>query len=112
MADDEQPRCTARAKSTGQQCRNPPIRGGTVCRMHGGAAPQVRRSATLRLDRLVAPAVTQLARILVDDDTSDAVRLRAIEAVLNRTGHPARTEIDLQQARESLAARLDELASQ
>ena len=29
------PRCTAKSKRTGQPCRNPAVRGWTVCRMHG-----------------------------------------------------------------------------
>lgn len=36
------PRCTARSKRTGQPCRNPAVRGWSVCRMHGargGAKP-------------------------------------------------------------------------
>lgn len=33
-------RCTARSKSTGEQCRQSVI-GGGVCRFHGGKAPQV-----------------------------------------------------------------------
>lgn len=42
------PRCT-RIKLNGDRCKLPPIRGGTVCRSHGGAAPQVRRKANERL---------------------------------------------------------------
>ena len=35
------PRCTATAKSTCHRCRNPAVRGWTVCRLHGagGGAP-------------------------------------------------------------------------
>ena len=29
------PRCTARAKRTGFLCKNPAVRGWSVCRMHG-----------------------------------------------------------------------------
>lgn len=29
------PRCTAHSKRTGLPCRNPAVRGWTVCRMHG-----------------------------------------------------------------------------
>ena len=32
------PRCTARSKRSGQQCRGPAVRGKRVCRMHGGVA--------------------------------------------------------------------------
>lgn len=41
-------RCTATARRTGERCRKSPIIGGTVCRSHGGAAPQVRRAAMAR----------------------------------------------------------------
>lgn len=37
--------CTAHAKSTGLPCQHWPINGGTVCRNHGGALPQVRAAA-------------------------------------------------------------------
>ena len=35
------PRCSAKAKSTGQRCRNPSKQGWNVCRLHGagGGAP-------------------------------------------------------------------------
>lgn len=45
----ERPQCTGHAASTGQRCTKPPIRGGTVCAKHGGAAPQVREAARRRL---------------------------------------------------------------
>lgn len=41
-------RCTAR-RSDGEPCRGWAIVGGTVCRAHGGAAPQVRAAARRRL---------------------------------------------------------------
>ncbi|MFC7488785.1 hypothetical protein ACOCJ7_07150 [Knoellia sp. CPCC 206453] len=43
-------RCSARAKSTGKQCQRAPIRGGSVCLVHGGTAPQVQASAARRLE--------------------------------------------------------------
>lgn len=46
---DDAPRCTARAKSTGEQCDNFPMHGSTVCRVHGGKAKQVREAAQRRL---------------------------------------------------------------
>lgn len=44
-------KCTATIKDTGERCTRYPIRGGTVCMAHGGAAPQVRDAATRRLQR-------------------------------------------------------------
>ena len=41
------PRCRARSKRSGLQCRAPAVRGYAVCRMHGagGAAPRGNRNA-------------------------------------------------------------------
>jgi len=38
----EAPRCHARAKSTGQPCKAPAVKGWAVCRVHGagGGAPK------------------------------------------------------------------------
>ena len=33
------PRCKAKAKSTGQRCNNPAIKGKKVCYIHGGKSP-------------------------------------------------------------------------
>lgn len=42
-------RCRAKAKRSGQPCKLWAIRGGAVCRAHGGAAPQVRAAARRRV---------------------------------------------------------------
>lgn len=36
------------SKQTGEQCRQRPIKGGTVCRFHGGSAPQTKAAAEQR----------------------------------------------------------------
>ena len=41
-------RCKATVRRTGEQCKSPAIKGGEVCRMHGGAARQVRAAAERR----------------------------------------------------------------
>lgn len=41
-------RCVAKTKR-GTDCRNPPVPGATVCKFHGGYAPQVRAKAARRL---------------------------------------------------------------
>lgn len=60
--------CKAKAKSTGNQCGNLAIIGGTVCRIHGGSAAHVKAKAAERvtehkargelgkLDSLLGPA--------------------------------------------------------
>lgn len=46
-------RCTAKTRS-GAQCRSYAIQGATVCRMHGGNAPQVKAAAKRKLERQAA----------------------------------------------------------
>lgn len=48
----------------GERCARAPIPGGEVCRMHGGAAPQVRRSAEARLVAMVEPVLAVFEEIV------------------------------------------------
>ena len=41
--------CVATAKSTGKPCKAQAIKGAKVCRVHGGAAPQVQAAARRRI---------------------------------------------------------------
>ena len=59
--------CKAKAKSTGKPCRRNAIAGGTVCQVHGGAAPQVKRKAAERLRALVHPAIDRLEKTIEDE---------------------------------------------
>jgi hypothetical protein len=77
-------KCTATNKKTGRQCGQWAIPGGTVCRYHGGNAPQVRRKAEERLKELVAPAITALHEIL--SDPKHPHRMAAIKEILERDG--------------------------
>lgn len=52
-ARDQRGRCTAHNRD-GSRHRLPAIRGATVCRRHGGAAPQVRRRAAERVETQTA----------------------------------------------------------
>lgn len=79
-------RCRAHSSRTGERCKLPPVRGATVCRSHGGAARQVQDAARERLQAMVLPALVTL-RKLIDSADSDAVKLAAIKAVLDYTGH-------------------------
>lgn len=77
-------RCTATSKRTGNRCPMPAIRGGTVCRMHGGAAPQVKFAAMERLKALQPKAVTTLETLL-DRSEFPTVQMAAVRDVLDRT---------------------------
>ncbi|HXB56599.1 MAG TPA: HGGxSTG domain-containing protein [Vicinamibacteria bacterium] len=99
-------RATNRA---GQRCGRPPMLGGFVCRLHGGASPQAIRSARERLRAMVDPALDALLRIIEaphglcplcqrSDDMS-AVTKAAI-AVLDRAGHGPHATLALERSPE------------
>jgi hypothetical protein len=76
-------KCSAKSSRTGEPCRREAISGGTVCYMHGGAAPQVKRSAAARLAALIDPALGALQDSL-DKAADPRVRLMAARDVLDR----------------------------
>jgi hypothetical protein len=91
--------CTATNRN-GEPCGRSPIKGGTVCHFHGGAAPQARRAAQLRLLSLIEPSFAVVADFLTprepckacgrSDKDRDPAVLRAAQIVLDRTGfHPS-----------------------
>lgn len=43
--------CRAKSKRSGQRCKKPPMKGGTVCAMHGGKTPVALAAAQVRLER-------------------------------------------------------------
>jgi hypothetical protein len=84
--------CAATCKRTGSRCTKLAMKGGRVCRVHGGGAPQVKKSARERLEALVDPAINTLRTVirtgLKTGDTPSAVR--ASLGILDRTGfHPS-----------------------
>lgn len=84
--------CTATARS-GKRCRLSPIPGGTVCRMHGGGAPQVKKTARQRLDALVEPAIAGLGKALESGDVHAVIKASRI--VLDRCGFHPSQEIEV-----------------
>jgi hypothetical protein len=77
-----------------------------VCRNHGGATPNSRTAARLRLDELVGPAIATIARIIADADAPASIRLRAAQDILDRSGYPRRVDVDVDAAREQLVDRI------
>lgn len=87
--DPKKPRCTATNRQGGP-CQRYPIRGAAVCRMHGGAAPQVKAKAEERLRALQAPALAALEELIEQADPR--TRVKIAEMVFDRTGlHPKQT---------------------
>ena len=82
--------CIAHSRS-GAKCKQPAIMGGTVCRYHGGKAPQVIASAQARLLAIQFPAIARLAT-LVEQTDYPSTAYQASRDVLDRTlGRPKET---------------------
>jgi len=79
----ERPRCTA-TNRRGTRCQKAPEPGATVCRMHGGAAPQVKAAAMERLRALQQPAIDRLAKLIAQEEFP-TVAYAASRDVLDRT---------------------------
>jgi hypothetical protein len=77
----------------GKRCGKYAIPGGTVCRMHGGAAPQVKNKAEERLRALEMPAIDRMAK-LINQDEFPSVAYQASKDVLDRLRGRATEFID------------------
>ena len=103
--DESHPRrCTAMRSDKSGRCRKAAIIGGTVCASHGGAAPQVKAAARLRLQDLAEPAMAVLRDVMADPKASHGDKLRAAAEVLDRGGYPRGATIDV--SVDELAARI------
>lgn len=92
-----QAQCKATAR-TGAQCSNPPIRGATVCRMHGGSSPAVKAAAARRLE--VAA---------VDADVAAVIASEGLEGVTNPLEALAKLATESLAMKTALAARVNAL---
>lgn len=102
-------RCTAKSTRSGERCKRPPIRGGTVCATHGGSAPQVRDAAQRRLLEAADNAAARLVAMLDDDDSK--VVLAAARDLLDRAGLQAVQRIEADVETTSREALIDELVA-
>ncbi len=83
---DHPRRCTALARSSGERCRRAAILGGTVCRVHGGAAPQVKAAAKKRLAlEDLRSADFGLALAELEIEVGDRSPVEQLEVALKRT---------------------------
>lgn len=99
LAKNPERRCTAHRKN-GEQCRKWAIYGTTVCRSHGGAAPQVREKAKQRLLE-ASPRLAERLIGLAENDLADGtkvgayVQVQAINSVLDRAGVVEQKQVDV-----------------
>src|SRR3954467_731607 len=77
--------CTAHRRD-GMRCKGAPIKGATVCRLHGGSAPQVRDAARKRILAAADPVAARLIEIALNVGTETQHAIAAIIQVLNRAG--------------------------
>lgn len=87
-------RCHAR-RTDGEPCRRYAIRGGVVCRVHGGAAPQVIANAREVLALNALHALRNLLG-LADDADSEQVKLSANRDLLDRAGLGAKQSVEVE----------------
>ena len=80
------------------------MRGQRVCRSHGGASPQAKRSARERLAAMVEPALDGLQRALDGDDIRAV--LRAARLVLDRAGYGPASRLEIDRLTEAQGHRL------
>lgn len=78
-------KCTANSKRSGKRCTNWPIKGSTVCRMHGGSAGQVRAKAKERQQEEAAQRAVVVYGLPVEVDPHTAL----LEELCRTAGHIA-----------------------
>ena len=99
-------------KDATKLCRAPIVGGMRVCRLHGGASPQAKKAARVRLADLVDPAITTLALVMADKTAKDVDRLRAADSILDRAGVIRGQKITVDEARDILRQKVVEIKEQ
>jgi hypothetical protein len=87
-------KCSAH-RQDGHPCKALAIKGGTVCRVHGGSAPQVRQAANRRLLEAIDPAAVELIRIALHGVT-ERDRLTAIKELFERAGFGSAKRVEVE----------------
>jgi hypothetical protein len=104
--------CTATTRN-GNRCSNPPITGATVCRMHGGAAPQVKRKAAERIAEARDLALQRFVDLAGEGKLDPRVALDAVvrltEQVETLEGRVARREGRVVDERSDLDRQIEQL---
>ena len=64
--------CTSKTRD-GDRCKNPPLPGQDVCRMHGGSSPQARAAAQRRLQTAAAQAAAHRLGVPIETSPQQAL---------------------------------------
>ncbi|MGN7964910.1 HGGxSTG domain-containing protein [Microbacterium sp. 22179] len=75
--------CTA-TRRDGTPCTNFALTASSVCRMHGGSAPQVRRAAQVRILMASDLAARKMVELMSNPKVDDRVKLAAAKDLLDR----------------------------
>lgn len=86
--------CTA-TRRDGAGCTNFAINGARVCRMHGGAAPQVRAAAQVRILMASDLAAKKLIDLMSSPKVDDRVKLAAARDLLDRANLAGTQNIEI-----------------
>jgi hypothetical protein len=95
-------RCTGIIRSIlspwkGNRCVAYAIAGGIVCVVHGGALPNVKKAAQMRLAMAAVPAADRLIYMaLRKQRMADADRLRALAMILDRAGVEGKAVVEIE----------------
>lgn len=85
---DDERKCRATSKRSGQRCKRYPVPGGSVCVMHGGASPQARVAAERR--RAQEEATRMLASIWDEEAPPITDPVSELEELAGRLKHAAK----------------------
>ena len=100
--------CKAKSKGSGKRCKKNAIKGGAVCRSHGGAAPQVKLKAQERLAILVDPAIDRLKEVIEKGENIPAA-VTAARDILDRTGFKATDKLEVKTEQSENAVLLSDI---
>lgn len=90
---DNPRRCSAHTRA-GTRCGAWAIRGGNVCRVHGGGAPQTIAKAKQRLELAADRMAANLLSLAIYGE-SEAVKLGATNSALDRAGITAKAALEV-----------------
>jgi len=100
--------CTA-TRRDGSPCTNFAVSGATVCRMHGGSAPQVRRAAQVRILMASDLAAAKLIEMMQSLKVADNIKLAAARDLLDRANLAGTQNVEIGVTKRTYEDVLDEM---